>query len=434
MNDLYHLKNEARQIRLSAEEKALMRANIFKQSPARSMESPYTAISHYHWFSARFATALAACAVVVLGGGTVYAAQAALPGDVLYPVKVGVAEPVRAALAFSTEAKVAVYADIAAERLEEAQELAAAGRLSAEAAAKIEQSLDAHLEEAEMLAVQMKAEDPESAEEASLALDATLSVHSVILATLGNESEDNDTKEYARSLARKTQTRVAYTRASAGGAGDASATLAITAPMAAEDENADSFTESKTSAESAAPAPVALSAASEVQKKASEVMKTKAEAELAAAKKLFGAIEQALGASTTARAQAEFEVLEERMNGGIAVEAAGDYRAARDVYLSVYKDALALSGFLKAERRFNKHILDSLINERFGTRAVDFRSTHEMEKDIPKKDVSKATDREGIESEKREEKDDEEQKKEELPTGKRDGSNGSIQVDTDLGL
>lgn len=63
-------------------------------------------------------------AVIVALGGVSFAAQNALPGDTLYPVKVDVNEKVQVALAFSDQAKAQVEVQQAAERLKEAEELA----------------------------------------------------------------------------------------------------------------------------------------------------------------------------------------------------------------------------------------------------------------------------------------------------------------------
>jgi hypothetical protein len=87
-------------------------------------------------------------ALLLAGGGTSYAAQNAVPGDVLYPVKVGVNENVRTALAFSSRDKAAVETELITERLEEAQRLAAEGKLDAKAEAEIQARVAAHYQEA----------------------------------------------------------------------------------------------------------------------------------------------------------------------------------------------------------------------------------------------------------------------------------------------
>lgn len=85
---------------------------------------------------------------LMVGGGTSYAAQGAVPGDFLYPVKTEVNENVRAAFAVSAEAEAELQADLIAERLEEAQELQAEGRLDEEATETLTAELKVHAEKA----------------------------------------------------------------------------------------------------------------------------------------------------------------------------------------------------------------------------------------------------------------------------------------------
>jgi hypothetical protein len=69
-------------------------------------------------------------AILAMGGGTAAAAENAVPGDLLYPIKTQVNEEVRAALAISPEAKAAWEAKRAERRLEESEKLAETGKLT----------------------------------------------------------------------------------------------------------------------------------------------------------------------------------------------------------------------------------------------------------------------------------------------------------------
>ncbi len=77
-----------------------------------------------------------------MGVGTSYAAEGALPGDSLYPVKIQVNEKIQGALALSDEAKADFYASRAERRLEEVELLTAQGRLTEDAKAQIESGID----------------------------------------------------------------------------------------------------------------------------------------------------------------------------------------------------------------------------------------------------------------------------------------------------
>lgn len=76
--------------------------------------------------------------VLVLGVGTSYAAEQALPGDPLYAVKVNFTEPLQGVLAVSPVAKAEWNTELVSRRLEEAALLAAKGTLNGETRAAIE--------------------------------------------------------------------------------------------------------------------------------------------------------------------------------------------------------------------------------------------------------------------------------------------------------
>jgi hypothetical protein len=120
-----------------------MRDRIFGQS----MPSPY------FFFNVQFVRITAAFLVFVLvGSGTTYAAQGALPGDLLYPVKISLNENVELALATSDEAKIQTEVRLAERRVAEAQALDEKGRLDATTTLEIEQEFDRHASRALALA------------------------------------------------------------------------------------------------------------------------------------------------------------------------------------------------------------------------------------------------------------------------------------------
>ncbi len=69
-------------------------------------------------------------AILAMGGGTAVAAENALPGDLLYPLKLRVNEEVREVLSVKPEAKVAWETRRAERRLEEVEKLVEQGRLT----------------------------------------------------------------------------------------------------------------------------------------------------------------------------------------------------------------------------------------------------------------------------------------------------------------
>lgn len=85
--------------------------------------------------------------VLVLAGGTqaTLASSAALPGDLLYSMKVAVSEPMAQALSFSSEQRAQTSAKFATRRLEEAAALSRAGKFDDAAADTLAARFDAHV-------------------------------------------------------------------------------------------------------------------------------------------------------------------------------------------------------------------------------------------------------------------------------------------------
>ena len=131
--NLNNLKHEADNIRLTSAEKSAMRARIFET------RSPYVFMSYHVRMS------LAGLVLFVFAGtGTVSAAQGALPGDLLYPVKVSINEKVEVALAPTPAAKAQVQVRLAERRVDEARELSMRGRLDEKTAKILTDDFDEH--------------------------------------------------------------------------------------------------------------------------------------------------------------------------------------------------------------------------------------------------------------------------------------------------
>jgi hypothetical protein len=87
--------------------------------------------------------------IALLGGGTSAAAQNAMPGDLLYGVKIDVNEKVAGALNFTSETKVAFQAKLAGQRIDEAVKLASEGKLSDAWRTKLAENFKAHADAVE---------------------------------------------------------------------------------------------------------------------------------------------------------------------------------------------------------------------------------------------------------------------------------------------
>lgn len=137
MNDrLQKLTHDLKSVHLTAEEKRAGRERLLEFMAVRNDETarhseklPFLG-AILTFLTPRPMPVFAALLVIFLsGGGVSYAANASLPGELLYPVKISVNEEVRSLLTFSEEAKLAFEIQRAEQRLEEAEELERSGEL-----------------------------------------------------------------------------------------------------------------------------------------------------------------------------------------------------------------------------------------------------------------------------------------------------------------
>ncbi len=129
--------------------------------------------------------------MALLGGGTSFAAESALPGDTLYPVKVDFNEKVMAATHLSAQSKASLEADLAERRLQEAEQLATEAKLSDEAKAELESRFQAHADAVSARVAKLQDEgEVDAAAEVSSDFEGSLQAHEEVLKTLA--SEDNE--------------------------------------------------------------------------------------------------------------------------------------------------------------------------------------------------------------------------------------------------
>jgi len=119
-----------------------------RQAPTRTRKSP-GAVQHRRSWIPRLAGILAVGAIALSGvGGTVYAAQASLPDDLLYPIKT-LTEDIQLGLETDPEDRLDLHASFASRRLEEIQAQVDAGEeVSQKALARLEKHTEKMLQEA----------------------------------------------------------------------------------------------------------------------------------------------------------------------------------------------------------------------------------------------------------------------------------------------
>lgn len=130
-------------------------------------------------------TTVTAVFVVMIGTA---AAERALPGDFLYPIKVLVNENVRAGFAFSDRDRAAWDIARAERRLDEAATLAVEGNMTPDISADVSTRLQNHVAAAERTIGQLRASNNTAAATAmSVQLESTLGAHQALLVRIATD-------------------------------------------------------------------------------------------------------------------------------------------------------------------------------------------------------------------------------------------------------
>ena len=128
---------------------------------------------------------------LMVGGGVGLAAEQALPGDSLYPVKIGLNEEVKGWLLVSEEARANWEVERVQRRLEEAEEMTSRGSLNAETRAVIEANFEAQSERVRDRIAKFESKDNfNAAVGVSSNFEVALKAHERILAELLDEETD----------------------------------------------------------------------------------------------------------------------------------------------------------------------------------------------------------------------------------------------------
>lgn len=197
------LNMASEQVRFELDRKQAIRNNVMRfmnshPLPKAQMKTAGQRQAWYHVFIfqqrtvAVFAVVLL---VVLVGAGTAYASQDALPGDALYSIKVNVVEQIKGALVFGAEAKTEAEINRAAQRLQEVDQLAVSGKLTPEAKLEAEVNLKVHLDSAQKRIDSLQQQGhSEAAQTYAAHLEATLSIHDQILTEVASRDSNDDTE------------------------------------------------------------------------------------------------------------------------------------------------------------------------------------------------------------------------------------------------
>jgi tetratricopeptide (TPR) repeat protein len=208
-------KEATKSITLTKEQKSLMREHLveyMEYKPIRTVmasKQVHNSAPFFSFFKAHHLSGALIIALVVASSsfGVSFAADDALPGDLLYGVKVNINEEIKTALIpeDDTESRVAWEQERAELRLVEASQLVAEGRLDSAKQEQVSKLFAEHTEAIVERVLAAEETDPVFAAEASSVLEESLDTHEAVLARLIVEQEEN-AEEDVRSLVSQVRT------------------------------------------------------------------------------------------------------------------------------------------------------------------------------------------------------------------------------------
>ncbi len=223
------IKKAGAHITLTEAEREKMRALLREYATMKPVREPVAPLPvHATFFDAwvayvRRPIGIVVVAVLILAlssSGVAYAAEGTLPGDILYPIKVNVIEPVQLALAVSPEAKAALQMTFAGYRIDEAALLANDGKLGTTTEAALAANFTENASGAAIAVAQERMRNPTAADMLSAGFAARLAAYENVLAVVAHSRNKGATEHLQAAI----QTQLALI-ASAQTSGDASSTL-----------------------------------------------------------------------------------------------------------------------------------------------------------------------------------------------------------------
>lgn len=196
-NQLKQFIREAKDTKLSDQERSSVKNNVLNfvsNNPVRAGIQPHLGYgSNIFLTRLNFASTMAILLIfaVLVSGGVAVGAEKALPGEVLYRVKVNINEEVRGWMATSDEAKADWEIKRTERRLEEAEQLAGEGSLNLEASQNIEANFEANAQRVrERVEKFRNKENFNAAASVSLNFETALKAHDRILSRLSQKKSE----------------------------------------------------------------------------------------------------------------------------------------------------------------------------------------------------------------------------------------------------
>jgi hypothetical protein len=375
---LHNLKKEALLLKLSSTEKAALHAALINAMHTGGEEAPAPrATPSPFFFAPQFAGAFAAL-LLVLMGGTAYAAKGSVPGDFLYAIKTNVNEPIEGALSVSVESKIKFHSEVAQARLEEAEVLASQNRLDASTTEKLESDIDSHLSQRDSLAAALDEKNPGASASVVNEFNSSISAHGDVLAVLGAESKSTTTRDNSDVIASRARLANASRSGSPMMFAAAAKSAATVAPQAAT-LKPTAVTLSISATENATVASDSASSSLEVEaqdsakvedhsnrqsenKDAAIALQKRATTSLESLMRSANATQAKVSANVAAKLNARLAKISALVAQGNAAIESGDFDEAKDSFSRALDKTATLSTFIAANVRFDNGLLGNLFD------------------------------------------------------------------------
>ncbi|MBP9669541.1 MAG: hypothetical protein KBE09_04615 [Candidatus Pacebacteria bacterium] len=216
-NDIEQQLEALKSVSLSAREKLHTREVLEEFMAFRPVRVPTVSPVSGHYFYFHPMPMIALLLLVVMTTSTAAAAEGALPGDLLYPIKVHVTEEVRAAVAVQPSAKAAWAIERAERRLDEAAQLNTENRLDDDVREELALAVETHVRAAEALVlvpentIAVAAVSTETDATAPTPIDTPTSVSDDTTDDEDESSDDSEERERVLTriaIARETKARL----------------------------------------------------------------------------------------------------------------------------------------------------------------------------------------------------------------------------------
>lgn len=330
-----HIKKAADSVRLSDKERRDMSYVVREYMAHKPIpRGEYSSIS-IQWFSFAWIqrpVAAALALVFIFSSGVSYAAESALPGDALYPVKTMINESVKVALATDTEAKANVQIELAERRIEEAAVLASENRLDAETQSALAVAFETHAQSAAEEVAVIDETDASAVAEITSRFETRLAAHEEVLALVSENADATNTLTSAirgaglavADIRARAEERIAVSIPAAtmslamesAPAAEMAMKAAPEAAMMAMVAPDEPVPEARTAEISNTDAATTAEDETRYDSRAANRMKASAETQLKAAQKKLKSSKA--GAETKAEAEAQLDIAEEHLEEGRA--------------------------------------------------------------------------------------------------------------------